>query len=53
MIKEVVYTVDYETKEQIKKARELKERLHNKYKCVCIYPNGLYQARVIATNSYK
>ena len=49
--KEVVYTMPCETLEQHKKAERLQARLYNKYNSVQVYPNGLYEVRVVATNA--
>jgi hypothetical protein len=50
MKKEIVYTMPYETEEQIKKAASLRDRLYNKYNSVQVYPNGLYEVRIVATD---
>ena len=47
MKKEVVYTMPYETEEEIKKAQELRQDLYEKYNSVMVYPNGLYEVRIV------
>lgn len=53
MKKETVYTLPYETEQQIKEAQEFRERLYNKFDSVLVYPNGLYEVRMVGTNNYK
>lgn len=48
--KEVVYTVDTDTEEGMRKAESLRSRLYEKYNSVNVYPNGLHQVRIVATN---
>lgn len=50
MKKEIVYTIDVDTEDGIKKAEEIKSELYEVYNSVNVYPNGLYQVRIIATN---
>lgn len=40
----------YETAEDIKKAQAKRNRLYNIYNSVQVYPNGLYEVRIVATN---
>ena len=47
---EKVYTVKYETEEDIRKAQAIRTRLYNKYQSVLVYPNGLHEVRIVATN---
>ncbi len=52
--KEIVYTVDYETKEQIKEAKELRDTLFQEgHETVDIYPNGLSEALVVVLCEIK
>lgn len=46
---ELVYTMPYETAEDIAKASELRSTLYEHFNNVQVYPNGLYEVRVIAT----
>ena len=48
--KEVVYTMPYQTEEDIRKANEKRSKLYDKYNSVQVYPNGLYEVRIVATN---
>ena len=47
MKKEIVFTMPYETEEDIKKAKELRQELYVKYDIVNLYNNGLYEVRII------
>jgi hypothetical protein len=47
---ELVYTMPYESAEEKQKARDLRFELYETYKYVDIYPNGLSEIRLIATN---
>lgn len=47
--KETVYTLPYQTEEEIAKAVELRSTLYDDFDDVQVYPNGLYEVRVIAT----
>jgi hypothetical protein len=49
--KEIVYTMPYETETEIRKAQEKRHRLYEKYNNVQVYCNGLYEVRIIASNS--
>ena len=51
MIKhEEVYTVDTDTEQGILKAEELQAELYEKYDSVMVYPNGLCQVKIVASN---
>ena len=50
MKKELVYTLPYETAEQIENAKELQADLYSEYDSVLVYPNGRYEVRIVATN---
>ena len=52
-MKTIVYTVPYTTEAQIHKANRLRMKLYNKYNSVQIYPNGLDELRIIATDKIK
>ena len=47
MKKEVIYTMPYETEKDIKDAQELRQDLYQKYNSVQVYPNGLYEVRIV------
>lgn len=47
MKKEVIYTLPYDTEEEIKKAQEIRQDLYEKYNSVGVYPNGLHEVRII------
>lgn len=49
--KEIVYTMPYNTEAEIKKAQEKRHKLYEKYNNVQVYCNGLYEVRIIASNS--
>lgn len=49
--KEVVYTVDTDTEEGLRKAAEIRQDLYDEYESVNVYPNGLHQVRIVATNN--
>lgn len=49
--KEIVYTMPYLTAEDIKKANNKRQALYNKFNSVQVYPDGLNQVKIIATNS--
>jgi hypothetical protein len=53
MKKEVIYTMPYETEEEIRKAGRKRERLYEKYNSVQVYPNGLSEVRIVATDKIK
>lgn len=48
--KEVVYTMPYESDADIKRANNKRQRLYGKYNNVQVYPNGLYEVRIIASD---
>lgn len=48
--KEVTYTVPYETEVDIKIAGDIRQRLYETYNSVNVYPNGLYEVRIVAKN---
>jgi len=48
MKKEIVYTMPYETEEDIKAAQNLRSELYEKYNSVQVYPNGMYEVRIVA-----
>jgi hypothetical protein len=48
--KEVVYTMPYTTESDIKKAKNKRQRLYDKYDSVQVYPNGLYEVRIVCSN---
>lgn len=50
MKKEIVYTMPYETENDIEEANKLRSNLYEKYDSVQVYPNGLYEVKIIATN---
>lgn len=47
---EIVYTVPYETEKDIDEANELRTDLYEKYNSVLVYPNGLHEVRIIASD---
>ena len=49
--KEIVYTMPYQTESEIRKAQEKRHKLYEKYNNVQVYCNGLYEVRIIASNS--
>ena len=53
MKKEVIYTMPYETEDEIKKAQELRSDLYDEYNIVSVYPNGLYEVRIICEDEIK
>lgn len=52
-MKEVVYTMPYQTEKDIQKANNKRSKLYEKYNLVQVYPNGLYEVRIIATKKIK
>lgn len=50
MKKEIVYTVDIDTEKGMQEAEELRSSLYEKYNSVQVYPNGLNQVRIVATD---
>ena len=53
MKKQIVYTLPYETETDIEKAERLRNKLYEKYECVQVYPNGLYEVRIVAEDKIK
>lgn len=53
MKKEVIYTMPYETEEDIEKAKELRQDLYEKYNSVNVCPNGLYEVRIICEDEIE
>lgn len=51
MKKEIVYTMPYVTEQEIKKANDKRQKLYEKFNSVMVYPNGMHEVRIIATNS--
>ena len=50
MKKEVVFTLPYETEDDIQAAQDLRNELYDEYTYVSVYPNGLHEVRIIANN---
>lgn len=48
MKKEIVYTMPCETEIDKQLVEDLKYNLYQKYSEVTVYPNGLYEVRVVA-----
>ena len=48
--KEIVYTMPYMTEKDIKKANEKRSKLYEKFNSVMVYPNGMHEVRIIASN---
>jgi len=48
---EIVYTCPYSTEEDIKKAQDLRQELYEKYNSVQVYPNGLHEVRIVASDT--
>ena len=48
MTKQLVYTAPYETKEDRKAVRDLRDELYEKYNSVQIYVNGQYEVKIVA-----
>jgi len=53
MKKETIFTVPYETEKDIKQAEDLRSDLYEKYNSVMVYPNGLYEVRIICEDEIK
>lgn len=53
MKKEIIYTIPYSTEKDMHKANRLRMKLYNKYNSVQVYPNGLHELRIIATDKIK
>lgn len=51
MKREVVYTIDTDTAAGEARANRIRTRLYEKFDNVQVYPNGLYQVRIVATNN--
>jgi len=49
-MKEVIYTLPYQTESDIRKANAKRQKLYDKYDSVQVYPNGLYEIKIVATN---
>jgi len=47
----IVYTMPYTTEQEIKKANDKRQKLYEKFNSVMVYPNGMHEVRIIATNS--
>jgi len=47
--KEVVYTMPYQTEKEIAAAAK-RSKLYDKFNSVQVYPNGLYEVRIVASN---
>jgi hypothetical protein len=45
--KETIYTLPYKTEEDIKKAQDFRTDLYDRFNSVQVYPNGLYEVRII------
>jgi hypothetical protein len=48
--KEIVYTMHYSSEKEIRKANDKRQKLYEKYNSVQVYPNGLYEVRIVASN---
>lgn len=48
--KEVVYTMPYGTEKEIVAAAAKRSKLYDKFNSVQVYPNGLYEVRIVASN---
>jgi hypothetical protein len=48
--KEIVYTMPYSSEKEIRKANDKRQKLYEKYNSVQVYPNGLYEVRIVASN---
>jgi hypothetical protein len=51
-MKEVIYTLPYQTESDIRKANAKRQKLYDKYDSVQVYPNGLYEIKIVATNKF-
>jgi hypothetical protein len=49
-MKQVIYTLPYESESDIRKANAKRQRLYDKYNSVQVYPNGLHEVKIVATN---
>ena len=52
-MKEVIYTMAYSTEKEIQKANNKRAKLYEKYNSVQVYPNGLNEVKIVATNKIK
>lgn len=52
-MKEVIYAMAYSTEKEIQKANNKRAKLYEKYNSVQVYPNGLNEVRIVATNKIK
>lgn len=52
MKKEIVYTLAYNSESDITKAEKLVGELYEKYNCVDVYPHGLSEIKIIATDAF-
>ena len=50
MKKEVVFTLPYETEDDIQAAKDLCSELYHEYINVGVYPNGLHEVKIVANN---
>ena len=48
--KEIVYTMPYSTESDIKKVNDKRNKLYEKFNSVQVYPNGMYEVRIVASN---
>jgi len=48
--KEIIYTMPYQTEKEIEKVNSKRQKLYDKYNSVQVYPNGLYEVRIICSN---
>lgn len=51
--KELVYTMPYQTEKDIQRASNKRQKLYEKYNCVMVYPNGMYEVKIVATDKIK
>ena len=52
-MKTVTYTLPYSTETEIRKANAKRQKLYDKYNSVQVYPNGLDEVRIVATDKIK
>lgn len=48
--KELVYYMPYVTEKDIQKAQIKRLKLYDKYNTVRVYPNGLHEVKIVATD---
>jgi hypothetical protein len=48
--KEIIYTMPYSTAADIRRAEQKRNRLYEKYNSVKVYPNGISEVKIVATN---